>query len=258
MANPPNRELVVCPDAGSVACDGARRFAGDAAAAIQERGRFAVALSGGSTPKRLFELLAQDPYLEEVDWQNVHFFWSDERYVPPTDPASNYRMAAIALLSSLELPAVNIHRVQTELAPAGAAAEAYEREILALFRPGPGEVPKFDLVLLGLGTNGHTASLFPHSKALHENSRLVVADYVEEVSQWRITMTASLINSAQNVLFLVTGGEKAQVVKDVLFGMPNAEQLPAQLIQPSPGTSVWLMDRAAAGMLPEGAFTFRM
>jgi len=207
----------VCADAEAVAREAARRFTLHAAAAIQQRGRFTVALSGGSTPKRLYELLSQEPYREQVDWDYVHFFWGDERFVPSTNAASNYHMTEVALLNSLDSPAGNVHRVRTELENADAAALAYEKEIATVFGLPAGEVPKFDLVLLGLGTNGHTASLFPYSKALGENSKLVVAEYVDEVKQSRITMTVPVLNAARDVLYVsITNHTNARVLAEGL------------------------------------------
>lgn len=252
MAVDSKTELLVCADPEAVAREAARRFTLHAAAAIQQRGRFTVALSGGSTPKRLYEMLSQEPYREQVDWDYVQFFWGDERFVPSTNAASNYHMTEVALLNSLDSPAENIHRVRTELENADAAALAYEKEIAAVFGVPEGEIPKFDLVLLGLGTNGHTASLFPYSKALREGSKLVVAEYVDEVKQSRITMTVPVLNSARDVLFLVTGADKATVVNEILFGKPDPERLPAQLINPSSAT--WLLDRAAASALPTDSY----
>jgi 6-phosphogluconolactonase len=249
----PNRDLLVCSDPEAVAREGARRFALHAAAAIQQHGRFAVALSGGSTPKRMYEILAQQ-YDDEVDWAFVHFFWGDERFVPSTNAASNYHMTEVALLNAIELQNGNVHRVRTEMESAEASAAAYEREIISFFSLLPGEPPKFDLVLLGLGTNGHTASLFPYSKALPEKSRLVVAEYIEEVKQSRITLTAPAINAARDILFLVTGAEKANVVKEILFSPVDTERLPAQLIHPNPGTTTWLLDRSAATQLPKDSY----
>jgi 6-phosphogluconolactonase len=253
LAADSNRELLVCSDPEAVAREGARRFALHAAAAIQQHGRFAIALSGGSTPKRMYEILAQQ-YHDEVDWDFVHFFWGDERFVPSTNAASNYHMTEVALLNALELPNGNVHRVRTEMEGAEAAAAAYERELISFFTLAPGEIPKFDLVLLGLGTNGHTASLFPYSKTLHENSRLVVAEYIEEVRQSRITLTAPAINAARDILFLVTGAEKASVVKEILFGPADTERLPAQLIHSDPETTTWLLDRTAATQLPKDSY----
>lgn len=255
MALDPNTEMIVCADPEAVAREGARRFTLHAAAAIQQHGRFAVALSGGSTPKRMYEILAQESR-ESIDWEYVHFFWGDERFVPFTNAASNYHMTDVALLSALELQNGNVHRVQTELENADAAAAAYERDIISFFGLNSREFPKFDLVLLGLGTNGHTASLFPYSKTLHQDARIVVSDYIEEVKQSRITLTASAINSARDVLFLANGAEKTAVVSQILFGPPDTERLPAQLIHPVPGSTTWLLDRAAAAQLPKDSYRY--
>ena len=252
MTNP-DREILVCNDDEAVAQEAARRFVAHAAAAIQQRGRFAVALSGGSTPKRLFELLADELYRDRVDWSFVHFFWGDERFVPSTNQASNYHMTEVALLNTLELNNGNVHRVRTEMNSAEAAATAYEREIVSFFQSGPGEIPQFDLVLLGLGSNGHTASLFPHTHLLRENAHLVAAEYIEEVKQSRISFTAPLLNAAHNVLFLVTGAEKASITKEVLFGARDPERLPAQLIHAAE-SETWLLDRAAAAALPKDSY----
>lgn len=253
MALDPNRELIVCSDPEAVAREGARRFALHAAAAIQQHGRFTVALSGGSTPKRMYEILAQESR-DAIDWSYVQFFWGDERYVPSTNSASNYHMTEVALLNALELQNGNVHRVHTEEGSADAAAASYERELISFFGLAPGELPRFDLILLGLGTNGHTASLFPYSKTLHENSRLVVADYVEEVKQSRITFTVPVINNARAVLFLANGAEKAVVVKEILFGPPDTERLPAQLVHTVSGSQTWLLDRFAASQLPTDSY----
>jgi 6-phosphogluconolactonase len=249
-----DREILVCNDDDDVAREAARRFTAHAGAAIQQRGRFAVALSGGRTPQRLYELLADDPYRDRIDWSLVHFFWGDERFVPSTNKASNYHMTEVALLEALELNNGNVHRVHTELENADTAAAAYERELITFFQAAPGEIPKFDLILLGLGTNGHTASLFPHSKLLHENSHLVAAEYIDEVKQSRISFTAPLLNAARDVLFLVTGLEKAGVVNEVLFGPRDPERLPAQLIHSASGSETWLLDREAAASLPKDSF----
>ncbi len=248
-----DRQILVCEDDEAVAREAARRFIAHAAAAIQQRGRFAVALSGGRTPKHLYELLSDEPYRDRIDWSFVHFFWSDERFVPSTNQASNYHMTEVALLNTLELNNGNVHRVHTEMNSAEAAATAYEREIISFFQSGPGEIPQFDLVLLGLGTNGHTASLFPHSHLLRENTHLVAAEYIDEVKQSRISFTAPLLNAARNVLFLVTGAEKASVTNEVLFGSSDPERLPAQLIHPA-GSEVWLLDLAATAALPKNSY----
>ena len=250
-----NQGIVISATPEEVARNAASLFARTAASAIRERGAFTVALAGGSTPRRLYEMLATPEFRDSVDWKNTHFFWGDERYVPTDSADSNYRMAREALLSKVAVPEGNIHPVRTELATAKEAASEYEREIREFFK---GETrdsapPSFDLVLLGLGTNGHTASLFPHRPTLHEAKRWVIEDFVEEVNAFRITMTLPLLNCARAVAFLVTGGDKAEVLREVVFGPRDPERLPAQLIQPATGTLTWFADSAAAARFPRAA-----
>ena len=216
-------------------------------------GRFVVALSGGSTPKRLYALLATAAYAGRVDWSRVHVFWGDERCVPPDDPASNYRMAREALLSRVPVPEGNVHRMRGEDDP-GSAAAAYERELREIFVTPDGPpacIPgrRFDLVLLGMGDNGHTASLFPGTPAVREAERWVLAQYVEAVSMWRVTLTPVVINAAAEVTFLVSGGDKAEMLRRVLKGPHVPDALPAQAIAPGHGRLRWLVDAAAAADL---------
>jgi 6-phosphogluconolactonase len=241
-------DLRVYGDAGYLARAAAELFVNTAADSIEERGRFWVALSGGATPRRLYKLLATSAFSSRVDWGRIGIFWGDERYVPADDPDSNYRMTAEALLQHVPIPFMNVYRVPTEIDPPQAVADVYEHEIRHCFRVFD-SVPQFDLIYLGLGTNGHTASLFPHSPALREQSHLVVADFVAEVSGWRITMSAPLLNRGRTVAFLVEGEQKAQVLRDVLLGPPDSERLPAQLIAPE-GKLLWMADEAAASQLP--------
>jgi 6-phosphogluconolactonase len=231
--------------AEAVARAAADLFVRTAGESIRDHGRFSVALSGGSTPKRAFQLLATKQFSDEVDWSRVHLFWGDERYVPADDANSNYRMTREALLHAIAIPAANVHRVPTELTPPDAAATDYQEEIGRHF--GNGASPDFDLIYLGLGTNGHTASLFPHSQILHESARWVAAEFVAEVDQWRISMTVPLLNRGRVVAFLVTGADKAGVLREVLVGALDPERLPAQLISPR---ALWLVDHAAAAQLP--------
>ena len=239
-------DMTVLPDVDSLAETAARYFVDRAGEAIARGGRFAVALSGGSTPRAMFVRLAATPLREAVDWPRVHVFWGDERMVGPDDEASNFRMARETLLDAVNLPAANIHRIRGEDRPA-LAALACELDLRDFFRTP--HVPVFDLVLLGLGDNGHTASLFPGTAALCEKERLAVAQYVEVVGQWRVTFTVPLINAAAHVAFLVAGAGKADVLQRVLHGPHEPEVLPAQLIQPMPGALLWLVDAAAAGHL---------
>lgn len=241
-------ELRLSSSAEAVAQAAAELFVELCHESIGARGRFRVALSGGSTPKRTYQLLAGKALADRVDWSHVDLFWGDERYVPHDDPNSNYRMTDEALLRHISIPAVNIHGVPTDVSPPEAAAAAYETEIRNTFADNTA-IPAFDLIYLGLGTNGHTASLFPHSATLLENSRLVVADFVNEVNTWRISMTAPLLNHGRTVAFLVSGREKAEVLRQVMLGPREPDRLPAQLIVPE-GKLLWLTDEAAASLLP--------
>jgi len=202
-----------------------------------------VALSGGSTPKSLYSLLAT----ETLPWKKFQFFFGDERHVPPTDPESNYKMANEALLSKVAIPPQNIFRVPAENPDSEAAALAYEKTIREAFQLKPGKFPRFDLILLGLGPDGHTASLFPGSRALQERNRIFVANPVQKFKTDRLTFTYPVLNNAANVIFLVTGAEKAPVVKDVLEN--PASTLPAAQVHAADGRMLWLLDRAAASQL---------
>ena len=197
-----------------------------------------VALSGGSTPKVLYQLLA-DQFQTQLPWPRIQFFWSDERHVPPDHPDSNYRMAHEALLSRVPVPESNVHRVRSENPAAQEAADEYEKVM----------VPRLDLILLGLGTDGHTASIFPGSEVLHETKRLVAAPWVEKLNTYRITMTLPLLNNGASILFLVSGAEKAQIVKEVLEG---PKKYPAQFVQPTNGELIWMLDKEAASQLSHG------
>jgi len=213
--------------------------------AIQKEGRFSFVLSGGSSPKKLFELLASVPYKEQIDWTRVFFFFGDERYVPADHPDSNYLMAKKALFDALNISPGQIFRMKTELTP-DAAAQAYEDDILAYFSDKP---VRFDLVLLGLGDDAHTASLFPHTSVLHEQESLVKALYIEKVMMNRITLTAPCINQASMVAFLVYGPSKAEALHHVLEGDRDIEKYPAQLIRPNGGLLHWYLDQSAARQL---------
>lgn len=229
-----------------IAAQAALEFQVRAKAAMEEAERFAVALSGGATPKAMLEMLATPEYAPRVDWSRVQVFWSDERCVPPDNPNSNFRMAQAALLMHVPLPARNIHRMQGELDPQQAAT-AYDQLLREFF----GSSPAFDLVYLGLGPDGHTASLFPDSAALDVQDRNCVANRVSEkvVSPWRLTLTYPAINAAKAVMFLVQGAEKADIVARVLHGPRDVRALPAQGVAPQAGTLTWLLDSAAAKKL---------
>ncbi|MDT5063372.1 MAG: 6-phosphogluconolactonase [Acidobacteriota bacterium] len=239
-------QLIILDDSSQVARAAADRFAEIARAAIDARGRFSVALAGGSTPKQAYELLASDEYKDQLDWSKVHIFFGDERLVPPDDAESNYRMVNEAVLSHVAIPLENIHRMQG-VGDAVANARLYEDELRTYFNDA--EWPGFDLVLLGMGDDGHTASLFPGSPALAEQQAWVAANWVEKFNALRITLTAPAINHAAHVIFLVTGENKADRLAEVLSGGRDAGRLPSQLINPLNGSLEWLVDKSASAHL---------
>jgi 6-phosphogluconolactonase len=220
-------------------------FVQQARQAAQFKGWFAAVLSGGHTPQRTYELLTQPPYRDQVSWGQVHLFWGDERCVSHADPRSNTRMVRQALLDLVPIPASQIYPISCGQAPRQGAAE-YESGLRAFFGDQP---PRFDLVFLGLGENGHTASLFPGSPVLEEQERWVSDLYVAEQDLYRVTLTAPLVNQAAVVAFLVSGAGKARVLKEVLEGPLDPYRLPAQLIRPIDGELHWLVDREAGGLL---------
>jgi 6-phosphogluconolactonase len=238
--------LTVFDDAEGAARAAAGRFAEIAEESVRAKGRFGVALSGGSTPRRIYGLLAGEEFRARVDWSKAHVFFGDERCVPPGDEASNYRMAHDALLSRVDVPAENVHRMIGE-GDAAANARLYEDELRSFF--GDAATPAFDLVMLGLGEDGHTASLFPETPALEERGAWVVANWVEKLGAYRLTLTAPVINHAAHVMFVVTGAGKAGSLYEVLKGVREPRRLPAQLIRPVGGSLEWYVDRAAAAML---------
>ncbi|HEY9046419.1 MAG TPA: 6-phosphogluconolactonase [Ohtaekwangia sp.] len=213
--------------------------------AIQKEGRFSFVLSGGSSPKKLFELLASDIYRNKIEWSKVFFFFGDERYVPADHPDSNFLMAKKALFDALNISEGQIFRMKTELEPEQ-AAQAYEDDLLAYFGDKP---VRFDLVLLGLGDDAHTASLFPGTTVIHEKESLVKALYIDKVKMYRITITAPCINQAAVVAFLVYGPSKAEALHHVLEGEQDVEKYPAQLIRPNGGMLHWYLDQSAARQL---------
>jgi 6-phosphogluconolactonase len=227
-------------------------FAANAAAAVEARGVARMAISGGSTPKAMFALLADrsQPYFAQVAWDKLQLFWVDERCVPPTDPQSNYGMTKAALLDHVPLKAEQVFRMEGELDPE-VAASRYEAAIRTAFRLEVAETPVFDFIQLGMGANGHTASLFPHTTALHEPGRIAVANDVREVNMWRLTLTAPVINRGREVLFLIEKADKAEMLRDVLLGAYDPETKPSQLIRPDNGKLTFLLDAAAAAKLPE-------
>jgi 6-phosphogluconolactonase len=234
----------VFPDSEALNRAAADEIARRVQEAVERNGRCSIVLAGGSTPRALYSLLAAE-YRDQIPWAACHFFWGDERCVPPDSPESNYRMAMDAMLSRVPVPAQNIHRIRAEDPDTQRAAKQYADEIRAYFEVGPGQFPRFDIVLLGLGPDGHTSSLFPGTKAVQEREKLVVANWVEKFAAFRITMSAPLLNHAGCVLFLVQGTEKAEALRSVLHGTHEPEKFPAQLIQPVNGNLLWLVDEAA-------------
>lgn len=235
----------VWPDATSLMERAAELFAETARQAVAARSRFTVALSGGSTPRALYELLAAEPYVTRTPWEATEIFWSDERCVPPTSDESNYRMAYEALLARVAVPEERVHRMRGEDEPQ-VAARAYARILEEKLDESP---PRLDLILLGMGEDGHTASLFPGSTALSDTEHLVVAPFVEKFKAHRLTMTLGTINAARNVTFIVSGEAKAETLRAVLEDERGAHPLPSKLVEPSGGELVWLVDEAAAKKL---------
>jgi 6-phosphogluconolactonase len=228
----------------------ATEFVRQAQAAVQAKGAFTAALFGGSTPKNLYALLADDTALRTtIPWDKVHFFWGDERHVPPDHPDSNYRMAHEALLSKVPVPPANVHRIKSEYPEASHAADEYEQTLREFFGLAAGLFPRFDLLLLGMGPDGHTASLFPGTAALHESACLMVANWVEKFRAYRITLTPPVLNNAASIIFLVSGEEKAETLRAVLQGEEQPERFPSQSINPAQGTVLWLVDQSAARLL---------
>lgn len=240
--------LEIYENAKELAWAAAMRFASLAEQSIQANGRFTVALSGGSTPKALFNILAEKPFVGSLPWSKIYLFWGDERCVPPDHADSNYRMTSEALLSKAPIPAENIFRVSGEDADHQRAAANYSATLQQFFNS---ESPQFDLVFLGMGADGHTASLFPGSAALQATEGIAVANFVEKFNSWRITLTASTINNAHQIVFLVAGEDKAVTLKDVLEGEYQPNTYPSQLIQPAGGELLWMLDEAAAAQLSE-------
>jgi 6-phosphogluconolactonase len=246
--------LQIFTDQAAISQAAAQYFLQIASEAVATRGRFGVTLSGGSTPEELYRLLSQSPFDRNVPWPQTHVFWGDERLVPPDEPGSNYGQAAELLLDRVPIPAENVHRAKGELEPAAAVAD-YTNQ-LRDFSDGQHRWPHFDLVLLGLGSDGHTASLFPGSIPAREAREPVIsvtADYDGRPAH-RLTLTPPVFNDARLVIFLVAGGKKAEALAAVLQGPHNLEQWPAQRIQPQQGSVTWLVDQAAASQLnnPQG------
>ncbi len=236
-------ELLVFPDEAALCRAAARAIADSLASLLQDRGNVPLVLTGGRTPAPVYELLADPPLRDAIDWRRVHFFWGDERCVRPQDPESNFRMASASLLSRVPVRNEQVHRIEAELADPEEAAQRYEAQIRAFF-PGAA-LPSFDLVLLGMGADGHTASLFPG--ATWDEGRLVVPVYAPALKSFRISMTPRLLNAARRILFIVAGQAKAQALRDVLSATDRA--LPAARIRLAGGRLTWMVDQTAAGLI---------
>jgi 6-phosphogluconolactonase len=253
-------QVRVYRDPEELALKAARLFARLADQYVIGCGRFTVALSGGSTPKAMFSVLSAEPFLDTVPWSSIYFFWGDERCVPPDHPDSNYRMTSETLLSKVPVPPANVFRIPAEVPDPDRAAEEYTATLTQFFLTGPANrtgtaplssVPRLDLVFLGMGPDGHTASLFPHTAAIEAGEQIAVANYVEKFKTHRITLTAATINNARNVTFVAAGQDKAETLRSVLEGSYQPNVYPSQLIRPRNGALLWLVDEAAARLLGE-------
>jgi 6-phosphogluconolactonase len=253
-ASAPQRDVHILKDGAAVARRAAEKFVQCALAAVSSHGSFAVALAGGSTPKAMYTLLATDESLRnQLPWDKMQLFFGDERHVGPNDPQSNYKMATETMISNAPLKPEQVHRMMTEYPDAEKAAREYEQVLQNHFHIKAGQLPHFDLVLIGMGDEGHCLSLFPGTKALHpEPGRIVVRNWVGKFYTDRVTITAPVANNAASIIFTVTGKEKAPALKAVFEGPYEPEQLPSQLIQPTNGELLWLVDNAAATMLSTG------
>jgi 6-phosphogluconolactonase len=248
-----DREIRVLADSAAIAKRAAQEFIQAAAEAVLVKGSFNVALAGGSTPKALYSLLVNDPALRsQVPWDKIHLFFGDERHVAPDHPDSNYRMASEAMISKSPLQPEQVTRIKGEYPDTDQAALEYEKALREYFKLKAREYPRFDLVLAGMGNEGHTLSLFPGTKALHADGRIVVRNWIGKLYTERITLTAPAASNAARIIFMVTGADKAPALKAVLEGPFEPDQLPAQLLQPQNGKLLWLVDTAAGTMLTSG------
>lgn len=242
------RDVIVLPDLDAVSQQATQRFVDLANDAVRRTNRFTLALAGGSTPERLYRLLASDAYRDAVPWASLYLFFGDERCVPPDDAESNYRMARQSLLDHVPVLAEQVFRMEGERDPQSAAV-TYDAVLGDVFGLTPGRIPRFDLILLGMGPDGHTASLFPHTEALQVAERLVTANFVPKFDTWRLTLTYPVLDAAARVLFLVGGAEKADAVQHVIEGPPDPAEYPAQGVRTPDGTVTFLLDAAAASKL---------
>lgn len=248
---PSNPRIQIVADLQELSTVAAEHFVRLATEAVLDKGRFTVALSGGSTPESLYQLLANEnePYRAQLRWKNIHFFWGDERHVPPDHPDNNYRMANQAMLSKVPVPLENVHRIPSELADAHQAADEYEQTLSKFFKLAKGQYPRFDLILLGMGSDGHIASIFPNSDVIKEKVRLVVATWSEKSQSYRITLTPPVLQSAAAITLLVSGAEKSDALREALKGNYHPERLPAQILRQTNANVLWLVDRPAAQRL---------
>ena len=247
------REIRILEDGAAIAKRAAQEFVQAATLAVREKGSFNAVLAGGSTPKALYGLLVNDPTLRsQVPWDKIHLFFGDERHVAPDHSDSNFRMATETLVSKSPLKPEQVTRIKGEYPDADRSALEYEKALREYFKLKDAEYPRFDLVLAGMGNEGHTLSLFPGTKALHADGRIVVRNWVGKLYAERITLTAPAGSNAARVIFMVTGADKAPALKAVLEGPHEPEQLPAQLLQPKNGKLLWLVDTAAGSMLSIG------
>jgi 6-phosphogluconolactonase len=254
MAAKVNREVQVLPDGAAIARRAAERIVEAAAAAVKEKGVFTISLAGGSTPKALYSLLASDAsFRSQMPWGKTQIFFGDERHVPPDHADSNFRMASESMLSKVPLKPEQVNRVKGEYDDAEKAAKEYEQVLRSSFKLSAGQVPRFDVLLLGMGDEGHTLSLFPGTKALHDNGRLVVSNWIGKLFTERVTITAPVANNSALAIFMITKADKALALKGVLEGPYEPEQLPSQLIQPANGKVLWLLDTTAASQLSTAA-----
>jgi len=248
-----DRETRILADGAAIAKRAAQEFVQAAAEAVRIKGSFNVALAGGSTPKALYSLLVYDPALRsQVPWDKIRLFFGDERHVAPDHPDSNYRMASEAMISKSPLKPEQVTRIKGEYPDADQAALEYEKALCEYFKLKAGEYPRFDLVLAGMGNEGHTLSLFPGTKALHADGRIAVRNWIGKLYTERITLTAPAASNAAHIIFMVTGADKAPALKAVLEGPFEPDQLPAQLLQPQNGKLLWLVDTTAGSMLTSG------
>tara|TARA_B100000315_G_scaffold246593_1_gene274078 strand:- start:16017 stop:16757 length:741 start_codon:yes stop_codon:yes gene_type:complete len=244
-------EKIIVKDIEEMSKLGANHMAKIIERSVKERGKCMIALSGGNTPKKLYERLASEEFSPRIPWESTYWFFGDERHVPPDHDDSNYKMSSDSLLSKVPIPNDNIHRIMTERQDPQTIALNYELTLMKAFNLAPGELPVFDLMFLGVGTDGHIASLFPHSESLYVTTQMATANKVPETETWRITMTFPVINEAKHLLFLVAGEEKAKALHQVLEGPSNPQEFPAQLVRQKRGFQLWLIEKSAASLLTQ-------